>query len=102
MSDIVGVSNSRKPKGPHGLYRDNFSFIPRDLSELMTANWEIGWNNIESTSLMWQNNSYSVHTCFVTAAKSRLKAHFLLYYLIWGSVTFNNKFKLDYGQLLFI
>jgi hypothetical protein len=26
MSENVGASTSRNPKGPHGLYRDNFTF----------------------------------------------------------------------------
>jgi hypothetical protein len=27
MSENVGVSTSRNPKGLHGLYRDNFSYL---------------------------------------------------------------------------
>jgi hypothetical protein len=28
MSENVGASTSRNPKGLHGLYRDNFTFLP--------------------------------------------------------------------------
>jgi hypothetical protein len=32
MSKNVGASTSRNPKGLHGLYGDNFTLFPRDLS----------------------------------------------------------------------
>jgi hypothetical protein len=37
MSENVGASTSRNPKGLHGLYRDNFSFIHKFIKE--TVYW---------------------------------------------------------------
>jgi hypothetical protein len=47
MSENVGVSTSRNPKGLHGLYRDNFTFyninknIPVTESEDFTDGGEV-------------------------------------------------------------
>jgi hypothetical protein len=36
MSENVGASTSRNPKGLHGLYRDNFTFLPYRITEKRT------------------------------------------------------------------
>jgi hypothetical protein len=33
MSENVGASTSRNPKGLHGLYRDNFTYVMSELEE---------------------------------------------------------------------
>jgi hypothetical protein len=53
MSEIVGASTSRNPKGLHGLYRDNFTFFLLDGGELLFiclmrfAYGERKWNSLD-------------------------------------------------------
>jgi hypothetical protein len=47
MSENVGVSTSRNPKGLHGLYKENFTFSTAAVSETRVAGerhmFQSGW-----------------------------------------------------------
>jgi hypothetical protein len=81
MSENVGVSTSRNPKGLHALYRDNFTLTTPKFSFYVMMVIKISyeaWNLSPATISLIPRHKHMIH-CIILINEADFKYPFLMY-----------------------